>query len=89
MAVADPATATMPSATMPMVTVAGLMGCCCPLASAYTLALSVVGSCPSKYTLGCTVNTLLFSREVPEGRGRGRGGNNSGGGEGAQTQAAG
>jgi hypothetical protein len=66
MAVADPATATMPSATIPTVTVAGFNASAfMVLSSAYTLAVSVFGSMPSKYTLGCTVNTLLFSREVP------------------------
>jgi hypothetical protein len=59
----------MPSATMPTVTVAGFSG---PLGmrstSWYMLADSVAGSMPSKYTVGCTVNTLLFSREVPASR---------------------
>jgi hypothetical protein len=48
------------------VTVAGLSACFSIVSSsAYMLADSVLGSMPSKYTLGCTVNTLLFSREVP------------------------
>jgi hypothetical protein len=49
MAVAEPATATMPSATIPTVTVAGLSAAgSMLLSSAYTLADSVLGSMPSK-----------------------------------------